>query len=99
MHMSPTNFVLQRSLLKLHKLATTNLLQEQFPILVEKEYAEGSMENPPGRARHKPMRQVFVHMAHNLIVLVQRDHLSDVCGREIEENTLDYAHAKGNTTT
>lgn len=55
---------------------STNLLQEQFPILVEEENAEGPMENPPGRARHKPMRQVLVDMAHNLIVLVQRDHLS-----------------------
>lgn len=53
----------------------THLLQEKFPILVEEENAEGSVENAPGRARYKPMRQVLVHMAHNLIVLVQRDHL------------------------
>lgn len=75
----------------------THLLQEQFPVLVEEENAEGSMENPSGRARHKPMRQVFVHMAHNLIVLVQRYHLRvlDQCDRDIEDNTLGNTHTKG----
>lgn len=74
-------------------LSQPHLLQQQFPVLVEQENTEGSMENPPGRARHKPMRQVFVHMAHNLIVLVQRDHLR-VVRWDIEENTLGYVNAK-----
>lgn len=32
------------------------LLQEQLPILVEHEHAEGSMQNSPRSTRHEPMR-------------------------------------------
>lgn len=54
---------------------STHLLQQHLPILVEEENTEGSMENAPGCPRHKPMREVLVHVAHDLVVLVHRDHL------------------------
>lgn len=51
------------------------LLQQQLPILIEEEDAEGTMQHTPRCARDKAVRQVLVHVSHDLVVFVQCDHL------------------------
>lgn len=78
----------------------SRLLQQQLPILVEEEDAEGTMQHPPRRAGDETVRQVLVYVSNDLVVFVQCDYLwvddrqrnEGLSGLRIQ-NTYSYVQA------
>lgn len=64
--------------IELSSMPSPHLLQQQVSILIEKEDAEGSMQNSSRRPRNEAMGEILVHVPDDPVVLIQRNYLSRI---------------------